>query len=107
MDDFERPWHVGILWNGHDGALALPLIESLRAESGLCIGDNEPYDGRGDVGFTMQCHADPRGIPNVLIELRQDLIATEIGQHHWAGLIAQHLAPILADDSIYPAGPAG
>jgi len=107
MDDFVRPWHIGILWNGRDGALALPLLESMRRDPDLCVGDNQPYDGRGDVGFTLQRHADTRNIPSVLIEVRQDLIETENGQRRWATLIADHLGPVLADDSIYETAAAG
>ena len=74
-----------------DTRLALPLISGLRA-AGLCVGDNEPYSGhlRGD---SIDRHALQTGRPNVLIELRNDLIANESGQAHWAGV----LAPILRD----------
>lgn len=84
-----RPWHVGLLWDT-DGRAALPLIEALRAEPGLVVGDNEPYDGalRGD---TMFRHAILAGFPHALIEVRQDLIATEDGADAWAA----RLAPIV------------
>jgi predicted N-formylglutamate amidohydrolase len=84
-----RPWQVGILWH-HDGRLAGPLLERLRAE-GYCVGDNEPYSGELE-GDTMSRHGTGRGLPHVLIELRQDLIARPEEQSAWAG----RLAPILA-----------
>lgn len=83
-----RPWQVGILWH-HDGRLALPLIARLRAE-GLCVGDNEPYSGELE-GDTLSRHGTGRGLPHVLIELRQDLIAAPEDQRLWAA----RLAPIL------------
>ncbi|WP_424932149.1 N-formylglutamate amidohydrolase [Amaricoccus macauensis] len=86
-----RPWHVGVLWH-HDGRLALPLMERLRAEPDLCIGDNEPYSGQLE-GDTMSRHGTGRGLPHVLIELRHDLIETEADQRLWAA----RLAPILAE----------
>jgi predicted N-formylglutamate amidohydrolase len=84
-----RPWQVGILWH-RDGRIALPLISRLRAE-GLCVGDNEPYSGELE-GDTMSRHGTRNGLPHVLIELRQDLIAAPADQRLWA----ERLAPILA-----------
>jgi predicted N-formylglutamate amidohydrolase len=86
-----RPWHVGILWH-HDGRLAVPLMQRLRAEPGLCVGDNEPYTGQLE-GDSMSRHGTGRGLAHVLIELRHDLIATEVDQRLWA----ERLAPILRD----------
>ena len=68
-----RPWQVGVLWH-HDGRIARPLIARLRAE-GLRVGDNEPYSGELE-GDTMSRHGTGRGLPHVLIEIRQDLIGT-------------------------------
>jgi len=85
-----RPWQVGILWH-RDGRIALPLIARLRAE-GFCVGDNEPYSGELE-GDTMSQHGTGRGLPHVLIEVRQDLIATEADERLWA----ERLAPILTE----------
>ncbi|MEX0809934.1 MAG: N-formylglutamate amidohydrolase [Dongiaceae bacterium] len=101
IDGFKRPWHIGVLWNGTFGGIAERLLKSLRTEPGLCIGDNEPYDARGDVGYTQRHHAVPVGMPNVLIEIRQDLIADEDGQGACANLLAKHFGPILMDESLW------
>ncbi len=85
-----RPWHVGILYSGRDTRLALPLIDRLSAEPDLCVGDNEPYSGHLD-GDSIDRHALRPGRPNVLVEIRNDLIADVPGQHAWA----DRLAPIL------------
>jgi predicted N-formylglutamate amidohydrolase len=85
-----RPWHVGVLYSHLDARLALPLIARLRAEPDLCIGDNEPYSGHLP-GDAIDRHALTPGRPNVLIELRNDLIATPEAQAAWAA----RLAPIL------------
>lgn len=89
-----RPWQVGILHSHRDGRLALPLIAALEA-TGLCVGDNEPYDGHLD-GDAIDRHALVPGRPNVLIELRNDLIASEAGQKEWAARLAPVLAQTLA-----------
>jgi predicted N-formylglutamate amidohydrolase len=89
-----RPWRVGLLWD-LDARMAQPLLERLEAAGLGPVGDNEPYDGalKGDTLYDV---ATARGLPHVLIEVRQDLIATPQGQAEWAGLIAQALAPVLA-----------
>jgi predicted N-formylglutamate amidohydrolase len=84
-----RPWEVAVLHSHKDSRLALPLIAALRDE-GLITGDNEPYDGHLD-GDSIDLHALQKGRPNVLIEVRNDLIGTPEGQHAWAA----RLAPIL------------
>ena len=73
----QRPWQVGILWN-EDPRLPVPLMQAFRAR-GLTVGDNEPYTGRDHHGYTIHSHAEPRGLVNALIELRQDLIDTHAG----------------------------
>ncbi len=84
-----RPWHVGVL-SAADRRLSDPLLTRLRAEPDLCVGDNEPYGGHLP-GDAVEQHAVRHGRPNVLIELRNDLIETDADQTAWA----QRLAPLL------------
>lgn len=86
-----RPWHATVLWDCDPRAVS-PMLDGLRAQEGLIVGDNEPYDGalKND---TMYRHAMRRGIAHVLLELRQDLIADAAGATEWAG----RLEPILRD----------
>lgn len=88
--EWSRPWHIGLLWDRDDRAIT-PLLSLLRAENGLIVGDNEPYNGalRNDALYR---HATAHGYANVLIEVRQDLIAHEEGVKEWA----ERLAPMLA-----------
>jgi predicted N-formylglutamate amidohydrolase len=85
-----RPWHIGILHARGDQRLSHPLLELLRAERDLCVGENQPYAGHLP-GDAIDRHALTPGRPNALIEIRQDLIAEEAGQRAWA----QRLAPLL------------
>jgi predicted N-formylglutamate amidohydrolase len=103
MNGFDRPWQIGILWD-RDPRLALPLIAGLAGLQGLVIGDNEPYSARDPEGFTLQHHAVPRGLPHVLIELRQDEIDTEAGAQLYAERLDRVLKPILADPELYRPG---
>lgn len=90
----KRPWHMGILWN-EDGSLAVPLIEALRTHEDLVIGDNEPYSGRQQYGYSIDTHAGETGLPNVLIELREDFAATPEAQENSADILVGALIPIL------------
>ncbi|MCJ2060707.1 N-formylglutamate amidohydrolase [Methylobacterium sp. J-048] len=90
-----RPWQVGILYD-RDARFARPLIEALEADpAGLTVGDNQPYGG-GLPGDTIDRHATARGLPNALVEIRQDLIAGEAGQEEWAERFARILRPLIA-----------
>ena len=90
-----RPWHIGLLWDRND-TLVEPLFKALRADPELIVGDNEPYAGWLE-GDTIDRHATCHGLPNVLIEIRQDLIATQAEAEGWADRLADMLEPILAD----------
>jgi predicted N-formylglutamate amidohydrolase len=85
-----RPWHVGVLYN-RDPRFAKVLIDLLRCEQGLVVGDNKPYRVSDASDYTIPVHGEQRALPHVLIEVRQDLIADEVGQRRWAGLFAQLL----------------
>ena len=78
-----------------DDRFARPLLDGLRAEDGLVVGDNEPYDGALS-GDTVDRHGTVRGLANALIEIRQDLIATQTGAEEWAHRFARLLKPLAA-----------
>jgi len=94
LDGRERPWQIGVLWD-QDGRIAEPLLARLRARDGLAVGDNEPYSGRQRYGYTIEVHATETGLPNVLIEMREDQVADADGQARFAAMLAGMLAPIL------------
>ena len=84
-----RPWHVGVLWD-EDRRFAGYLLDALRAQGDLCVGDNEPYSGTLE-GDTLYTHGTRRGLRHGLIEIRQDLIVQQSGVDEWIS----RLAPIL------------
>lgn len=95
MNGFQRPWHVGVLWN-RDGRLALPILEALRAGGDLHVGDNEPYSARTGTDFTIIHHGEAAGIPVLMLEIRQDLIADAAGAEAWADRLARLLPAVIA-----------
>jgi predicted N-formylglutamate amidohydrolase len=78
-----RPWEIGIL-HDEDERLSSPLIAALEAEGRFTVGDNEPYSPADRVYFTLERHARSRGLPCVMIEIRNDEISGESGQRQWA-----------------------
>jgi predicted N-formylglutamate amidohydrolase len=98
--DVARPWHIGIL-SSRDRRIADRLIESLSADTSLTVGDNEPYSGLHFAGYTMDTHATAAGLPSVMIEVRQDMVADDDGVARWAGILERALSPILADETLY------
>jgi predicted N-formylglutamate amidohydrolase len=95
---YERPWHIGILWN-RDARLAAPLMTRLRTE-GVTVGDNQPYSGQDRHGYTMPRHAEAAGLAHVLIEIRQDLIDTRQGADTWSATLYDVLVPLLAEPAL-------
>jgi predicted N-formylglutamate amidohydrolase len=94
-----RPWHIGLLWDKDDRAFNR-LSALLAHDTGIIIGNNEPYDGalKGD---TMHEEGTKHGRAHVLIEIRQDLIAAEAGQSAWAARLAPLLAQINRDPEMH------
>jgi len=85
-----RPWHVALLYN-RDPRLSRYLIALLKKEAGLVVGNNEPYFVNDSTDYTGPHHGERHGLPHALIEIRQDLIAEEKGQHNWAMRLARLL----------------
>ncbi len=104
----ERPWQVGVLWRDDD-RLATPMLTALRARGDLVVGDNEPYSGFDAFGYTVEFHAQRTRLPHLMLEIRQDEIASAPRAEAWAELLAGHLRPLLADTrrlGLWPGTPA-
>jgi predicted N-formylglutamate amidohydrolase len=81
---------IGVLYN-RDARLPHIMLDLLRREGDLSVGDNEPY-AVGDLSdYTVPVHGEQRGLPHVEIEIRQDLIADAAGQARWAARLARLL----------------
>ena len=71
---------IGIL----DGIGPGIVLDLLRQEDGLVVGDNEPYFVSDLTDYTIPVHGEKRSLPHVEVEIRQDLITEERGQREWA-----------------------
>jgi predicted N-formylglutamate amidohydrolase len=98
----QRAMHVGMLYN-RDARLAHILLDLLRREGDLVVGDNEPYAVADDSDYGIPTHGETRGLPHIEVEIRQDLIALPEGQAAWAERFARLLTR--ADAALLAAGP--
>ncbi|MDY0009307.1 MAG: N-formylglutamate amidohydrolase [Bdellovibrionales bacterium] len=103
MDGYKRPWEIGVLWNKEE-TIARSLIDNLRAQNpGMVVGENEPYTlKQANLSKnTIKTHAEDTGLPYVIVEFRQDLVATKRDALKWGRLFIEALAPILLDEGVY------
>lgn len=75
-----------------DPALARAVLAEAKARTGLDARLNEPYSAADEVTHTLRLHATPYGLSNVMLEIRNDLIADETAEE----AMADGLTPILA-----------
>ena len=92
-----RPMQCAVLYN-RDARFAHSLLDVLRREPGLIVGDNAPYSVSDVSDFTVPRHGEGRGLAHVEIEMRQDLITSETGQAEWAQRMA---AALTAADALF------
>ena len=64
----------------------------LDGEADLTVRRNEPYGPEDGVTHTLILHALPRRLDNVMLEVRNDLIADAAGQRRMAERLARVLA---------------
>jgi predicted N-formylglutamate amidohydrolase len=85
-----REVEVGVLYN-RDARLAAIMLDLLRTEGDLKVGDNAPYAITDSSDYTVPVHGEGRGLPHVEIEIRQDLIGDMAGRESWAARLARLL----------------
>lgn len=85
-----RPWHAGVL-HAHAAVLAEAILSGLRTDATLNVAANVPYVISRDADYAVPIHGDDRGIPAVLVEIRQDLLANRSGIEEWADRLAAAL----------------
>jgi len=82
-----RKIEVGVLYFRRT-KLAAIMLDLLRQEPDLTVGENAPYALTEDSDYSIPFHGERRGLEHVEIEIRQDLIATPEGQTAWANRFA-------------------
>ena len=82
-----RPWSIGFA-HGRDRRLAALILEAMKCDGSLVVGDNQPYSVDDTTDFTIPVHGEDRGLPHVLVEIRQDGLSTPADACAWAARLA-------------------
>lgn len=90
-----RAMHVGVLFYKRT-RLADIMLDLLRREGDLVVGENAPYAITENSDYSIPTHGQGRGLEHVEIEIRQDLIETGDGQAAWAERFARLLTQAVA-----------
>lgn len=85
-----RAVEFGVIHDADD-RLARAILAAATAGTPLRSELNAPYSAADDVTHTLRLHATPYGLPNAMLEIRNDLIATPDAEQRMADL----LAPVL------------
>lgn len=91
-----RAVELGIL---HDADDRLALGLAAQAPAGIDTRLNEPYSAAQGVTHTLRAHALPRGLPNAMLEVRNDLLGTPEDIAHMSATLAEMLTRALARES--------
>lgn len=102
----KRRFEIGIL-HDEDDRISTPMIEALKQEGhgisrddgGFKVEDNRPYSPADRVYYTLERHGTSRGLPCVMIEIRNNEIETEEQQQEWAERLARVLKGIVPGES--------
>ncbi|MSR10548.1 MAG: N-formylglutamate amidohydrolase [Gammaproteobacteria bacterium] len=92
----DRPWSIGVCYR-KDQELARRWLAALRVNikgkfgnnSAELVGDNEPYSIEEGCDYTIPVQGESRGIPSIMLEIRQDKIQDPAGVQLWSDIIAE------------------
>lgn len=98
----ERPWHAGII-STDERRLADAVLGVLRRNRSLVVGDNEPYSAKDNVDYTIRRHGRDRGLPHVMIEIRNDLLRAARDIAAWTERLTDALVESAAVIELVPA----
>lgn len=80
-----------------DPQLSLAVLGAAKALTRLNCQLNAPYSAADDVTHSLRLHATPYGLPNTMLEIRNDLIATPDDQAFMADQLTQVINMGLAE----------
>ncbi|WP_417807299.1 N-formylglutamate amidohydrolase [Thioclava sp.] len=90
-----RSVELGVIHDA-DPALAQGVLQEAQTQTNLDTRLNDPYSAADGVTHTLALQATPMGLPHVMLELRNDLIADEDAQIAMAATLAPVLRAAIA-----------
>ncbi len=91
----QRDVEIGILHDS-DSRIADAMLASAQKSPQYVVRRNEPYGPADGVTHTLIEHGLKNGLPNVMIEIRNDLVKNEIGQK----VMADYLTGLLGESLV-------
>ena len=86
----ERHLELGVL-HDEDARFADKVLAAADESRDLIAKRNEPYGPQDGVTHTLNLHCRERGLANVMLEVRNDLISSKAGQETWTVRLAELL----------------
>ncbi|MDW4499679.1 N-formylglutamate amidohydrolase [Sulfitobacter sp. D35] len=90
-----REVEIGVL-HDEDARLANAMLDAATAHTDLAVRRNAPYGPEDGVTHTLREHGLSNDLPNVMIEVRNDLIADAPAQDGMASMLSGWIAAALA-----------
>jgi predicted N-formylglutamate amidohydrolase len=84
----DRPWPIGVCYR-LEVARAKRWVRALQYRVSDPVGDNQPFDVEKGIDYAIPEQAEARGIPGIMLELREDRIQDDAGAEKWSGIIAE------------------
>ncbi len=78
-DGVHRPWQIGLLWRHDDRLVTTAAGARCTRNRGWRWGTTSRYSGHIHEGYTLPHHAEHPGLAHVLLEVRDDQLATDGG----------------------------
>ncbi|NIZ12536.1 N-formylglutamate amidohydrolase [Phaeobacter sp. HF9A] len=91
-----RAVELGLL-HGRDARFATEMLARKPADLGWDVRLNAPYSASDGVAHTLDLHGCDNGLLNVMLEIRNDLIATAAQQDAWADALAPWIRATLKE----------
>ena len=94
-----RPWQGGILFD-LSRRFAEAVISGLSRDPTLNIASNEPYGIHRDEDYAVPVYGTDRGLPAILVEIRNELISDSRGVAEWVARLTDVLrSPLPTDET--------
>ncbi len=91
-----RPWKFSVMWK-HKTPFVQGVIEHFEQhELAPWVGFNKPYSAKEIAAHTTEYHADRNQLPNLIFEVRQDLLESDRDIQYWGEQIYQALEAVIA-----------
>ena len=96
---FVRPWHLGLLYR-KDRRMVSLVQNQMKNNKSIKIGINEPYKCNLKGDYSIPYFGESNGLPNILFEIRQDLINNNAGVIKWSNKLSNLLEKIISHQTV-------